>query len=642
MILAQHKANTRQIPLLYFLIVVNAWSLVATSFDAAPAYLTFHVPALLSAIALLRMVTWWRSRKDEPDGKLALKRLQRTNRVAAVLGVCFSIWGISLFSYGDAYGQGHAAFFIGVTVVGCIFCLSHVRSAALSVTIIANLSFLVLIVLSGNPVFAFKGLNVLLVSCAMLAIIWANFADFESLIVSKKVLTIQQQALEQRQKETQKLSDENFRLANLDSLTDLPNRRSFFARLEKCLEHIAGKDEALAIGILDLDGFKAVNDYYGHAVGDRLLVDVAARLRSVVNDNVFLSRLGGDEFGILITNESCDSALQALGDKICHVLQEPFKHQDADLNIGGSLGLSRCPPTGASSSQLYELADYALFQAKKTDRGHALVFSAEHQAEISRQRLIERGFDEPAFIDQVSVVFQPVVDVNTNRCIAFEALARWDHPLLGRVAPDQFIGIAERCGFIDTLTEILFDKALKQAVQWPEQIRLSFNLSAKNIASLQYAGRLASQIRKSGFDPHRIDFEITETAMIYDFAQVHAVLSTLKEIGVRISLDDFGTGFSSLKHLHSFPLDKIKIDRSFVTNIHAGSPGYGIVKSLLNLSQEMGIGCIVEGVETAEELEVVKSLGGLHVQGYYYSRPLPDDEVAAFLQHRDEPAAMAS
>ncbi|WP_417666946.1 putative bifunctional diguanylate cyclase/phosphodiesterase [Roseibium sp.] len=640
--LAQFEANKTQLPMMYCLLLVNTWALVISFWSVAPRFLTLYIPLVLTAVCVLRLFKWWGARNVSPTPEMALKALRRTNILAIPIAVAFSGWCLALFPYGDAYAQGHIAFYMAITVVGCIFCLMHILSAAFYVTVAVNAAFIVYFGISGVPGFTAMAINLILVTGVLLAVVSINYERLVSLIVAQKVQTIQQKALEQRQKETQKLSDENFRLANLDSLTDLPNRRSFFGKLEKNLADLEYGGAPLAIGVLDLDGFKAVNDLYGHAVGDGLLKAVADRLRGVACDDVFLSRLGGDEFGILIQNESSDERLQDLGNKICSELSTPFKHQDVELRIGGSIGLAKCPPTGASPSRLYELADYALYQVKKESRGQALIFGAEHQAAISRTRLVERGFYETDFANQISIVFQPVVDVDSNGCIAFEALARWQHPLLGNVPPDTFIGIAERCGFIDRLTEMLFEKALNQAKTWPEHIRLSFNLSAKNIATLQHADRLATQIRESGFDPSRIDFEITETAMIQDFEQVHTVMSALKRIGVRISLDDFGTGFSSLKHLHSFPLDKIKIDRSFVTNIHSGSAGYGIVKSLLNLSREMGIGCIVEGVETEEELAVVKSLGGSLVQGYYYSRPLGGEQVAAFLNDQEEHTAMAS
>ena len=629
LVLAQFRSNTRQIPLMYFIVLVNTWALVSSFYHRAPALLTVVIPLFLTAVAGMRMLGWWRSRKREATPEYALAALRQTNRLAGFIALGFTSWGVALYPYGDAFSQGHVAFFIGITVIACVYCLSHIRSAALHVVLVTNAAFVALALLSDSMIYGAKALNVLMVSFAMLAVMWTSFRDFENLVMAKKVLTSQRQDLLKRQKETQKLSDENFRLANLDSLTGLPNRRNFFAKAEEYLQD--QRASALALGVLDLDGFKAVNDIYGHVTGDRLLQEVASRLETVCGPGVYLSRLGGDEFGLLIRSVQDTQSLQELGNQICADLMLPFRYHEVSLTIGCSIGFARRKHGVDTADQLYEMADFALYCVKRDQRGIALIFGAVHEEEILRDRTIERDLFNPVFEAQLSVHFQPVVEVESGRVLAFEALARWDHPTLGRVPPNKFIAIAERCGFIDRLTEILLEKALRQAQTWPADIRLSFNLSAKNIASLTFANRLIEQIRTSGFDPKRIDFEITETAMIQDFARVHETMSALREIGVRISLDDFGTGFSSLKHLHSFPLDKIKIDRSFVTNIHSGSPGYGIVKSLLNLSREMGIDCIVEGVETAQELAVIRSLGGVMVQGYFYSKPLPAAEVAAFL-----------
>ncbi|MEJ8474171.1 putative bifunctional diguanylate cyclase/phosphodiesterase [Roseibium algae] len=589
--------------------------------------MTIYLPIVLTVVAIIRMYGWWNLRDANPSLQHIIRDLGRTNLVAVLLAGCFACWAVVLFPYGNAYAQGHVVFFLGITLTGCMFCLMHVRFAALGVTVIANIALLFVVVTSGNTVLAAKALNVLLVSSAILVILWVSYRDFEDLIASRKTLLQQQKELVKKQEETQRLSDDNFQLANLDSLTDLPNRRSFYAKLEEFLAEDASQCGTVTVGLLDLDGFKAVNDIYGHSVGDQLLREVGTRLASVCADEVYLARLGGDEFGLLLRNAENDQRVQDLGDKICSMLQVPFEYLETVLVIGGSIGFASKPEECCTGNKLYEMADYALYRAKKNNPGTAQLYGAEHESEIWRTRKIEQGFYASDFASQISVHFQPVVSVETNRILACEALARWDHPSLGSLSPEVFIGVAERCGFIEKLTEILFKKALAHAELWPKDIRLSFNLSAKNVGSLQYASRLAGLIRESGFDPARIDFEITETAMIRDFDMVLTVIFALKKIGARISLDDFGTGFSSLKYLHNIPLDKIKIDRSFVTGIQKGTTGYGIVKSLIKLSRDMGIGCIIEGVETEDEFKVVRNLGASMVQGYYCYKPMPAEQA---------------
>ncbi|WP_346895972.1 EAL domain-containing protein [uncultured Roseibium sp.] len=635
--LAQFDANTRQLPMMYALLLVNTWALVATFWNLAPRSLAFYIPVALSVLTFVRLVRWRRSLSKRPDAPTALKSLKQTNMLAPLIAMGFSAWSLALFPYGDAYAQGHIAFFMGITVVGCIFSLMHMLSAAFNVTMIVNIAFIVFFGFSGNQVFMANAANLVFVSIALLVIVSINYNRFVSLIASRRQLMHQQNELVRKQKETLELSNENHRLANLDSLTDLPNRRRFFSEFKE-KHHLAAAGKApLVIGLIDLDGFKAVNDMYGHSVGDKLLVSVADRLRTACQGDLLLSRLGGDEFAILLNLDLTDENLMQIGHNLCAVLETPFNLTEATLSISASIGFARWQD-GIQCDELYENADFALYSAKRSrDVGstHVVLFGEAHEARIQRTKLVEKALRNVSIADEMGIVFQPIVDVNSRRVLAFETLARWTSPTLGTVPPSDFIPAAERSGLIDQLTIILFRQALSHAASWPEDVRLSFNLSAANIAKTDYVRELVDQIRNHGIAPERIDFEITETAIIRDVYQAQEAIAELKRTGVRISLDDFGTGYSSLSHLHRFPLDKIKVDRSFVTNIGENSAGYGIVKSLLNLSRDMNIDCIIEGVETEEELAIVRSLGGEMVQGYYYSRPIPGDAVLDYLASLD-------
>jgi len=295
------------------------------------------------------------------------------------------------------------------------------------------------------------------------------------------------------------------------------------------------------------------------------------------------------------------------------------------------MGFAVYPGMAADATDLFENADYALYHGKRTLRGHATLFSADHDAAIHRDSSIEQALRMADLDKELTVVFQPVVDIRSQKTISFEALARWTSPILGLVSPTQFIPVAERAGIVSRLTHSLLQKALATATLWPSDIRLSFNLSAHDLCAPESIQDVIGLILKSGFDPKRFDFEITETAFIHDLGQVQTSAETLRILGCGISLDDFGTGYSSLLLLHALPLTKIKIDRSFVTDLHTTPSRYKIVKSLLALSRDMGLDCIIEGVETQEEFAAIKSLGGFLVQGYFYTRPIPSTEIAEFL-----------
>lgn len=612
---AQYRAFSRQLPLMYFILLTNTWALAVSHLTVAPHWLTVYCPAGFTSLCGIRVIGWYRSRSVVPTAEIAFRALTQTNRLTSVLTIAFSAWALALCPYGDLLARAHVAFYMAITVIACIFSLMHLRSAAFTVAICANIVFIAFFGSSGNIVFMAMAVNALLVTIAMMFILETNYRNFARMVDGRTSLKA--------------LSNENFRLANLDSLTGLPNRRQFFAQLDEEFEAAQAQGYRLAVGVLDLDGFKPVNDIYGHAVGDKLLMAVGKRLTEACGE-VHLARLGGDEFA-LIVKQLDDEALLKLGEEICTALRKTFELTGATVQISGSVGFTVFPELAGDAIELFEQADYALYHSKRISRGSAVLFSAKHQDEIHRDGRIEYALRMADLDKELSVVFQPVVDARNDKVIAFEALARWNSTSLGDVSPGHFVPVAERAGIINRLTRVLLEKALAATARWPDDIRLSFNLSNHDISSPEGVIRIMGIILKSGVEPGRIDFEITETAIMRDFEQAQSAVTTLKTFGCGVSLDDFGTGYSSLSQLHALPLSKIKIDRSFVTQLHERPASYKIVKSLIALSRDMGLGCVIEGVETSEELAALMHLGGFEIQGYYYSRPLPESEVAAYL-----------
>jgi predicted signal transduction protein with EAL and GGDEF domain len=289
--------------------------------------------------------------------------------------------------------------------------------------------------------------------------------------------------------------------------------------------------------------------------------------------------------------------------------------------------LATFPDLAGCDTEIYEYADYALYQSKRHRPGTVCLFSAAHRQQLNRQGLTEQALRRAELDDEFYLVFQPIVDIHTQRTVAFEALARWQSPELGNVQPSEFIPIAERIGMVNRLTVPLLTKALQAAVTWPKGIRLSFNLSAHDCGSEDAAQQIARIIQDSAFDPSCVDLEITETAVIQDLAQTQRAIALFRGLGCGISLDDFGTGYSSLSQIHALSLTKLKVDRTFVTDIHLNPASFKIVKSLLALCADMQLECIVEGVETEAELNALKSLGCARAQGYLFSRPIPSKEI---------------
>ena len=600
---------------MYSIVLINAWALAYIFYPTTPVWLSVWIPSGLSLVCAARLLGWWRARHISPAPDAAREALQRTVKVSFLLTIALAVWALSLFPYGDAYSRGNIAFFIAITGLGVIICLQQLPAAAFIVAIVINCAFVSYFSLLGVTSFVVMAINLALVSVALLLVVKVQFRHFSNAVTARAKLEV--------------ANRENASLANRDALTGLPNRRQFFNHLQIAFEESNG--ERLAVGIIDLDGFKPVNDLYGHTVCDSLLIEVGQRLSDLVDSNTHISRLGGDEFALTLTNCADDAGLLVLGEKICMALRAPFVLPEATVQVSGSIGFSVYPQLAGNVHQLYERADYALYQGKRANRGHAMLFSSDHVIAIEESHRLEQVLSQADLDTELTVFFQPIIDIQRDQTVAFEALARWNSPELGNVSPADFIPVAERIGLISTLTCSLLKKALAIACNWPEDVRLSFNLSTHDISSSDGVATIVGIILSSGIDPKRVDLEITETAMMYDFSQAKKSIEVFKLLGCGIALDDFGTGYSSLSQLHALPLTKLKIDRSFVSDLHKNPASMKIVKSLLALNYDMEIGCVIEGVETSEELDALRKLGGRLVQGYFYSPPVPEAEISRFL-----------
>ncbi|HEX2018723.1 MAG TPA: EAL domain-containing protein [Aurantimonas sp.] len=620
---AQAAAFSRQVPLMYAIVILNTLGVAWSHLGAAPWTLTLLVPSILCASSILRLVAWWRRRNIYIDPERARAMLKSTLVFAAVLGVGFTAWALSLFPYGDGYQNAHVAFFMAFTTVGCMLCLMHLREASLMLACIVVIPMVAYLVGTGIPVFLAIAVNMAVVTVALAIIMLSYHRAFRDLVESRL-------SLEARQIETQRLSDENLRLANLDGLTGLPNRRQFFARLHEATARAAERNSRVAVGVIDLDGFKPVNDAFGHAIGDRVLIETGRRLTGV-DEQVFVARLGGDEYGIIIEEALGDAALAALGARLCQVLRTPHTMPAVTAQVSGSLGLAIFPDAALDAEALYECADYALYFAKANTRGAPVVYSKSHETSIRQVSCIEQALRHADMERELALAFQPIVDFDTGRTLAFEALARWTSPTLGFVSPGDFIPVAERSGMITRMTPLLLRRALAAARSWPDGIRLSFNLSAQDLASPEQIAILVDVIENSGLPPSRLDLEITETAVMRDFDQAKRSLTVLNAMGAGLALDDFGTGQSSLSYVHRLPLQKLKIDRSFVIGLEEDGSSRDVVKTILGLCRNLSLDCIVEGVETTGQLLVLRSLGCRVGQGYYFSRPIPEEALDSYL-----------
>lgn len=622
-VIAQYREIKGQIPHLYALLIVNAVVSSFTFLDLAPGWLTIGGGTLLVATCAWRLFAW--SVIATPAATITVQaaraKLRRTTIAVVPISIGFTAYALCLDQYGGQLEHASIAVCIAITVIGCIFCLVHLPKAALLVQATALIPFSVYHLYVGSPVFIAMAANVVVVTCLMVRVLLKAFSGFTSLILSQSRLAVQQ-------RETGWLAEENARLAMTDVLTGLPNRRMFFASLESCLAEAKASGGLFAVGVLDLDRFKPINDVYGHAVGDSLLVAVGARLAAVCGQDALVARLGGDEFGLLLAGDSDKVAGEA--QRVCDSLSRPFEIDDLRLSLGSSLGLATFPDSGSSATELFDRSDYSLYKVKSSRLGGHAFFSSDYEKRRKSELALETAVHAINLTAELQVEFQPIVCLATMEVTDVEALCRWRSPAIGAIEPQKFITTAERLGVMNPITMHLFHLALISCLAIPKSIGLSFNLSANDIASRETIRQLVQHIHDTGFDPKRITFEITETALMRDFDAAIAGIGDLRALGAAIALDDFGMGYSSLSYLNRLPLDKVKVDRSFVAEMDEIS-GSKIISAVVALCDTMELDCIIEGVETASQLRQLREMGCRAAQGYLFCRPVPLRDLSTWL-----------
>ena len=608
----------KQTPSLYALLSINACALAYTHYPFAPTWLTVWLPGALVGICAVRAANWWRMRLQDVTELQAIGRLRLTTVLTVLISVLAAAWALALEGYGGPYEQGHVAFFMAVTGVACILCLTHLPAAAFILAAIISGSFTFYCLIGENRVFIAIALNCAFVMVVMIRTLTTNFLAFVELVAS--------------QSRAERLAEENAQLAHTDSLTGLPNRRFFFLHLDASIDASAKDGSAFALIIFDLDRFKPINDTYGHNTGDRVLAEIGARLAAFASADVIITRLGGDEFGLLIRSPRSEETVMAFCNGVCEALQAPIAFGEAKIVVGCSGGLALYPSAGRTGDALFDRADYALYHSKERRRGLTTLFSQEHEDAIRAERAVETALGSADLAAEMEIHYQPILDTHTNGIAMVEGLARWTSPTLGRVPPDKFIAAAERCGIIHSLTVLLLRKALVDATRLPSNIGLTFNLSAHDLVSPETVLSILATVRESGFDPRRLTLELTESALMQDFEGAKASIGALRALGMKVALDDFGTGFSSLGYVHRLPLDKIKIDRSFIADI-GSDLGRSVVVTILDLCHNLGLKSIAEGIESPDQLEAVRRHGCHYVQGYLIGRPMPIGKFLDELRH---------
>ena len=423
-------------------------------------------------------------------------------------------------------------------------------------------------------------------------------------------------------------------LAYFDTLTGLPNRVQFQDRAAAMLANMA-RESSIAILHIDLDEFKCINDTLGHRIADLLLDGVSRRLAACVGDSAFLARIGGDEFAIAQISADGRIASSALAERIVAEIGKPFDLEEQRVTIGASIGIAYTQATASDLAELMRCAGMALYAAKRDGGGAHRFFGAEMDVVMQLRRKLRQDIREALAAGEFSLVYQPMIALETGELIGVEALLRWQHPLRGTVPPSDFIPIAEEMGVIGTLGDWALREACAAAAEWPREIRIAVNLSPLQLKQPGLVLDVAAALNRNGLTPARLELEITESALIAENATTRIALRELHGIGINLSMDDFGTGYSSLRALRSFPVDKIKIDQSFVRDIGRNADSAAIIRAVIGLAHDLGLRTAAEGIETEAQLQWLALQGCTEGQGNYFSEPLTRAEMRRLLESID-------
>ncbi len=610
---------TRAIPSVFLNLILMTGIFCWFVYSQTASHKTLWIALPLVSIQAGRALYWRRLRVRGHD--YSIDRQRRMLRVVWMLclGLCagFSTICVLTLTTPDIFVQATIALLTMASSIVISLHLVALPRAALAALWSAAISTIFVFVHSGDLILIAAAAALTVVSVATTRLLRIQFEHFVEIVESRA--------------EIDRMRAEALNLAMTDPLTGLANRRMF----EKWLGDRARSRRPFAVAILDLDGFKPINDLYGHGIGDRFLVEAAARMRKSAVD-ALVARMGGDEFALLFENVASDDAALSLARRVAAQVAAPYSAEGITASMGASCGLAVWRGPG-DETRLVARADMALYQAKARDRGAVVLFAPQFEGDAQRRALIEAGLRKAVAEDQFDVSFQPIVNLATGAVVSLEALARWTHPELGPIRPDVFIRVAEQAGLIELVTDRLLRKAARAATRWPTQVTLSFNLSALQLVREDAASSILGVLAECGLSPRRFEAEVTETAIMSDCPAAVATLSALRASGVRVALDDFGKGYSSFGELCELPLDKVKIDKSLVERISFDPRARSVVAAIVALCDGLGLTSVAEGVELPGQKAKLRELGCKKAQGYLFARPMGETDALAFIQASPAP-----
>jgi diguanylate cyclase (GGDEF)-like protein len=607
----------RQVPIVYILGFVNLSALELASTGRLSAGI--NLPTFIAVCGLIRLSQWFWPRRQVTHEAM-VRRMTQTVFFATLVCVAVCARCIQLLNAGNTASRMAVMLFGGLTAIGVAYGLTALPAAGLVPLLLIIVPISAVALLSNDPNFAGAAFGLVVVAALTMRLLLSHSRHFTDVIRSRSVIEREQQFAQLAHREA-------VVAATTDFFTGLPNRRAFVAALE--LAASGATVSSFAVAILDLDRFKAVNDTFGHGVGDELLKEVAARLSRTVGDRGLVARLGGDEFGVLLPGVGRIREAQSIGREILAGVNGQVFIQGRQLAASACCGVAISRRREEDSpSRVMADADLALYQAKENPPGGLAVFEPKMEAPRRRRMQIETALLAPRVEDRFRVVFQPIFDLKSGRVIAHEALARWTDPELGPVPPSEFVPIAEQLSLIDDINKHLMNMAFQEARNWPSSTKLSFNLSAIQLCSTGTAKSVLAALRAARLGPDRLQVEVTETALLADFERARANLTELRSAGATIVLDDFGAGYASIGYLRELRFDQIKLDGSIVTTAQHGVDGRQLLRAVIGLCETLGVSTIAEHVESEELLKLVIDLGCSGGQGFWLMPPVSPEKLA--------------
>jgi diguanylate cyclase (GGDEF)-like protein len=624
----RYRALQRQIPVLYTVALANFLGLGLATGGSLIGSL-FSPSTLLVGLVCLRMVHWLRARNRRLAPEKILRELRKTWFYALIISLGFCAWSLYLLETVGSPTDLYVIFFASLAALGCAYgAMSYPAAARLPLLLLGMPMALRLIVIRDAPHIAL-GLSLTMILLLILRLLDIHNRGFRAIVESRTRIADESERARRAEKAAKSEKAKAKRIADTDSLTGLANRRAFLRILGRRAARLDRGGCAFALAIVDLDGFKPINDTFGHATGDTVLQGIGARLAAAASGGAVIARTGGDEFALLLPTIRNPGTAKAAGAAICAALQEPYVVDGREFRISGCCGLTLLSPGDCDVAQALIRADTSLYRAKQAGRAGAALFSSEMDEAHRRRKAIETALRLPDVQESISLLFQPIRDLATGELRAFEALARWDHETLGRVPPDQFIPIAEQINRIEVISDRLLAKAAAAALSWAESIRLSFNVSAVQLCTAGAADRILAVLDEAGLESHRLQIEVTETALLADFHAARRNLLALRNAGVRIMLDDFGAGHASISYLREMQFDGVKLDGSLVTPMLESIRARRLLKGVLDLCASLGLPCVAEHIESHDQVTLLRELGCRDGQGFFLAPPLHQDAALA-------------